>query len=89
MLAAMTANPFDEDAYLKRFHSEYLNPDDAGMFLDRDGDGEGGYIWSSTPHSSEGAVADLFSTELDDEQRAQLAATLNDSYGYWVKRDEL
>ncbi|OAZ40974.1 hypothetical protein A9Z40_03260 [Microbacterium arborescens] len=85
----MTVKPYDEDAYLERFHAEYLSPDDAGVFLDRGGDGEGGYIWSSPAHSTEDAVADLFSTELDDEQLAQLAATLNDSYGYWAKRDEL
>ncbi|QLD10871.1 hypothetical protein [Microbacterium oleivorans] len=85
----MTLKPYDEDAYLKRFHAEYLSPDDAGMPLDNDSDSDDAYFWTAPRHSSEEAVAALFESELDDAQLADLADTLNSSYGYWARRDEL
>lgn len=77
----------DVDPYLQRFHAEFVDPDNAAFFLDKES--ESGYVWPVERISTEDGVFELFENELSDEERDELASDLNGSYPYWARRTDV
>ena len=79
------------DPYVERFLKAYVDPDNAGFYLNPDKNETNQYIIppGTVLYSTEDAIDDLFGSELSESELNELASELNDSYPDWAKRDEL
>ncbi|WP_136057225.1 hypothetical protein [Microbacterium sp. K24] len=77
------------DPYRTKFHEEFVDPDNAAFFLDREEDS--GYQWPAGADrvSTEEGVEELFSSSLTEAERDELASDLNGSYPYWARRSQV
>lgn len=76
-----------DDEIRALFDETFINPDDAGMPLDREG-GEDNYFWTAPRVETEDALREV-AAHADAEQLERIAADLNGSYPAWARRSEL
>jgi hypothetical protein len=75
------------EAILERFRSEFMTPDDAGLFTDPEADEDDGYWWAgcATRYETEDALHDLFPSAPSAVTEA-LANHLNQISVAWASR---
>ena len=76
-----------DDQILSLFHESFVDPNNAGLFLDREG--PDGYNWTTVPRvETEDALAEI-APEADDGQLERVAAALNGEFAAWARRSDL
>lgn len=76
-----------DDEIRARFNEIFINPDDAGMPIDRE-DGVDDYFWTAPRVETEDALREI-APGADEEQLARMAIELNGSYPAWARRSDL
>lgn len=82
---------FDINSFEDRFKEVFVDPDNAGFFLNPDKSEPAIYILPPgvSFYSTEEGVEELFDDELTEEQKEELADVLNGQYPDWAKKSEL
>jgi len=75
-----------DDEIIELFHTIFLNPDDAGMPLDKEGDDP--YFWTAPRVETEDALQEV-APEASEEQLSRIAAVLNGEYPAWARKSDL
>lgn len=76
-----------DDEIRALFAETFINPDDAGMPIDRE-TGEDNYFWTASRVETEDALQEI-AADADAEQLARIASDLNNAYPAWARRSDL